>query len=318
MARRKDFAATLAVSAPATDDDGRPSVGQTMLIVMKGNNVGRIFELDPTAGITIIGREDECDIQVVDADVSRRHAAMRFDAEQKSFVVTDLKSRNGTFVNEEPMHDVRTLRIGDKLRLGTTTVMRLSLADEPEAHYAREMFRAALIDGLTGAYNRRYLDERLDEELAFAKRHDKPLSLILVDFDHFKRINDDYGHRAGDYVLRQAIRLINTEVRTEDVVARYGGEEFAVLCRDSNHMQAMVLAERLRKRIEHENFVHDGQTLPVTVSIGIADSSLLPDDSAASFIEAADQALYSAKDAGRNVVHVAPAPKPTSDSEAEP
>ncbi len=302
MAKRKaNLAATIATSGVEANDAPAPAQGM-LLIVMKGNNVGTIFELDTKVGMYVIGREDTCDIVVVDADVSRRHAAVRFDAEQGRFVVKDLDSRNGTFVDGERLSGLRPLDVGDKITLGTTTVMRLSLPDEPEAHYAREMFRAALLDGLTGAYNRRYLEERLDAELAFARRHDKPTSLILVDFDHFKRINDDFGHRAGDHVLQHAIALINAEVRAEDVVARYGGEEFAILCRHTSDEQAAILAERLRAHIAEERFVHDGRQLPVTVSVGIADAKAVGAQTVAAFVEAADQALYAAKAAGRNCV----------------
>ncbi|HHH28654.1 MAG TPA: FHA domain-containing protein, partial [Polyangiaceae bacterium] len=145
MANRK---AHLAATIATGGTDAIPGTGgvarrDMLLIVMKGNNVGSIFELDAKAGMYVIGREDECGIVVVDADVSRRHAAIRFDGQQGCFVVKDLGSRNGTFINGERLADVRSLAVGDKVTLGTTTVMRVSLPDEPEAHYAREMFRAA-------------------------------------------------------------------------------------------------------------------------------------------------------------------------------
>ncbi|MCA9624005.1 MAG: GGDEF domain-containing protein, partial [Myxococcales bacterium] len=117
-----------------------------------------------------------------------------------------------------------------------------------------------------------------------------------------KRINDDYGHRAGDFVLQHAVTLLAREVRAEDVVARYGGEEFGVICRDTTAIQAEVLAERLRALVAATPFVHDGQTLPVTVSIGIAEGS--SHESAGALVEAADRALYLAKEAGRNCVRV--------------
>ncbi|MCA9767910.1 MAG: diguanylate cyclase, partial [Gemmatimonadetes bacterium] len=165
---------------------------------LKGSKTGTTEEF-PLASVSelTLGRDPIAQVRF-DADkddlVGRQHARIVRDPNDPvRFTLTDLNSRNGTFLNNDRLSDVRPLAIGDKVKLGTTTVMRMSLAGEPEAHYAREMFRAALRDGLTGAFNRRYFDERLEAEVAFAKRHHSPLALILVDFDHFKRINDDYG-----------------------------------------------------------------------------------------------------------------------------
>src|SRR5690606_7286323 len=136
--------------------------------------------------------------------------------------------------------------------------------------------------------------ERLVAEVAFARRHRSPLSLLLIDIDHFKNINDAHGHQAGDAVLKGFIELLESEIRTEDVVARYGGEEFIVLCRESLSEGAAGLAERVRSRVERACFVHDGVIIPVTVSIGIAGVVNGIAD-AEGLLKAADQALYLAK-----------------------
>jgi two-component system cell cycle response regulator len=176
----------------------------------------------------------------------------------------------------------------------------VSRATEPEAKYAHQMYQVALRDGLTGAYNRRYLDERLLSEMAFAQRHRIPLGLLMLDLDHFKMVNDTFGHQAGDAVLQRFHALLEEQVRTEDVVARYGGEEFAVLCREADEGSAAVVAERLRRAVEGAAFEYDGQSIPVTVSIGVAISLDVNVDGPESLVRQADLALYQAKEAGRN------------------
>jgi diguanylate cyclase (GGDEF)-like protein len=286
------------VAAESLDDN------QVLLIVMLGNSVGQIFTLTRTRPLTVIGREDIADIQIMDAEISRRHAALRYDAKSGHYTIVDLKSRNGTRVNDVAPAPETVLEIGDMIQLGTTTVLRVSAAHETEAKYARKMYQVALRDGLTGAFNRRYFEERLNAELAFAKRHDGAMTLLLADLDHFKRVNDEFGHRAGDRILQRFTNLIQAEVRSEDVVARYGGEEFAIICRDTSENQAAVLAERLRTVVEQEIFAHDGLAITVTVSLGIAGTKEHNAYQRHELVERADKALYAAKSAGRNTWRV--------------
>lgn len=274
---------------------------QVLLITMRGNNVGEIFALDLRRPLLIIGREDTSDVVVLDAEISRRHAAIRFEPAEERLILVDLKSSNGTWANDVRVEGERTIRVGDKIRLGTSTILRVTLSSEPEAAYAQKMYQAVLRDGLTGAFNRRYLDERIATELAFAARHREPLALLMLDVDHFKHINDVYGHQAGDAVLTTFVELVNQHVRVEDVVARYGGEEFAVLCRETGIEQAMVLAERLRRAIDEHTFQFDGRTIDTTVSIGVANIVDRPGLTANGLVAAADKALYAAKAAGRNL-----------------
>jgi two-component system cell cycle response regulator len=290
-----------AVGAPESSDPDA-----LLLIVMSGNNVGHIHQLDPNKMLTVIGREETAEVQVLDAEISRRHAAIRYEAASGRWLIDDLDSRNGTAVNGEPVTDAEVaLQPSDKIRLGSATVLRLTKANEPEARYARKMYQVALRDGLTGAYNRRYLEERLASEMAFAKRHDSPLALLMLDIDHFKRINDDFGHQAGDAVLKQFCEILQEGVRTEDVVARYGGEEFSVLCRDSLETDALILAERLREAVESAEFAWNGKRIPVTVSIGVAGTQENAIADATALVAAGDAALYEAKDNGRNRVVLA-------------
>ncbi len=294
---------------------------EVLLIVMAGADVGKIFALAKDKPLYLIGRDDNADIQILDGEISRRHAVVRFDARANQFVVSDLDSRNGTYLNGDKLTEEQPLKPSDKIRLGTQSVLRVSLGSETEAGYARQMYHAALRDALTGAFNRRYLDERLESELAFAKRHDEPLSLLLLDLDHFKVVNDRFGHRAGDYVLARFSKLVHEQVRTEDVVARYGGEEFAVVCRQTDEENAIYLAERLRNTVEQEVFEHEGESIRITVSIGFAATCKGQVETVAKLLEAADKALYAAKARGRNrwvAASLAPPASMPPGSDSEP
>lgn len=166
-----------------------------------------------------------------------------------------------------------------------------------------ELENLAHFDGLTGLVNRRYFMERAETELLRAHRYDRPVAVGMADLDFFKRINDTYGHAAGDLVLKTFAQLLKDSVRQTDLVCRYGGEEFAFVFPESTVDEALVLAERFRQRFaEREIFLPDGHRVHVTISIGLADASRLPLEKA---LSCADQALYQAKHEGRNRVIVA-------------
>jgi len=162
-----------------------------------------------------------------------------------------------------------------------------------------EMERMAVTDGLTGLMNHRRFQERLSEEFRRIVRHSEPISLILADIDHFKKINDEYGHPTGDEVLKRVAGVLKEMVRDIDIVARYGGEEFAIILINTDGEGACMLAERIRKAIEKKEFTFRGSRIPVTISLGIASypkNSRIKED----LILRADKALYSAKSKGRN------------------
>jgi len=167
------------------------------------------------------------------------------------------------------------------------------------AKFHSEIERMAITDGLTGLFNHRNFQEKLTAEFRRLERFSAPLSLLLIDIDFFKKINDSYGHPAGDEVLREVSRIIRETIRSVDIPARYGGEEFAALLPGTNHEGALKMAERLRESIEKTNFPIEGKELRVSVSIGAATS---PHDAAAKeeLVEKADKALYYAKRNGRN------------------
>jgi diguanylate cyclase (GGDEF)-like protein len=158
-------------------------------------------------------------------------------------------------------------------------------------------------DRLTGLYNRGHWEESLKVAYARHQRHGNATSLVMFDIDHFKRVNDTYGHQAGDHVIEQVARLVREHVRDSDVAGRYGGEEFAVVLSDTDKVGARVFAERLRKSVEALEVLHDGHSIRFTISLGIADLSK-PSVNHADLIAWADQALYASKNAGRNRVTV--------------
>lgn len=159
----------------------------------------------------------------------------------------------------------------------------------------KELEKLATIDKLTGIYNRRRFEEFLQIEMEVAKRHSQPLSLILVDIDHFKSVNDTYGHQVGDMVLSKTTKVISQNLRKSDIFGRWGGEEFVVICPQTNKNEAFVLAEKLRVAIEKNEFEKVGHK---TICLGIAE--LENDDNEETLVEKADKALYEAKNGGRN------------------
>jgi diguanylate cyclase (GGDEF)-like protein len=275
----------------------KQSRDKAYLIVLAGSNVGEMYRLEGPE--TLLGRGSDATIRLSDDGVSRRHA--RLLQLSGEVMIEDLKSANGTLVNGEAVSQ-RTLQDGDKIRLGSTTILKFTYHDQIDESFQQQMYDAALRDGLTKAFNKKYFLDRLETEIAYARRHRADLSLLMFDVDHFKSINDTFGHLAGDHVLGRLAKLAAHTVRTEDVFARYGGEEFAVMCRGVKLANAGILAERLRMCVESSSFEHEGSRMPVTISVGVAAHPDVPVETATQLIAAADEALYEAKRSGRNRV----------------
>ena len=275
------------------------------LIVLAGEAVGLTYRLEQAE--TIIGRADDAPVRVRDEGVSRRHA--KIVREGAEVWLEDMRSANGTRVNAEAITRC-LLRDGDKIHIGEKTILKFADSDALEEGFHQAMYEAAVRDGLTRAFNKRHFIERLASESAYARRHQSPLSLLMMDVDHFKKVNDNYGHLAGDSVLSTLAQVIMSTVRAEDLVARYGGEEFAVLCRGTPLSNASLLAERLRRMVEAHKFVHGDKPIPVTLSVGVSECSATA-QSAQQLIAEADAALYEAKRGGRNrvVTHAVTRPR---------
>lgn len=244
-----------------------------------------------------IGRGTDNHI-VLDGDsVSRRHA--HFEQRNDAWYAVDDGSTNGTYVNERQIPEGVQLQNNDRIQVGPTIFKYLTGADA-EAKYYEEIYRMTIVDGLTQIHNKRYLFEALERELIRARRHTRALSLIMFDIDFFKRINDECGHLAGDYVLRELSEVVQERIRRDEVFARYGGEEFAIMLPETELAGAATLAETLREKVAEHRFVFQGETISVTVSLGCA--SVLGDDTATTLIARADEKLYEAKRGGRDRV----------------
>ena len=268
------------------------------VVVIAGPNVGQMYPL-PESEATV-GRGKEATIRIADNEISRLHA--RFMRRGDSVIVADNDSTNGTFVNGHQV-TFHALQNGDKIQVGTTTILRFSLHDDLDARFQRQMLENAIRDGLTGAYNKKHFQERLAGEVTFAREGSTALSVILFDLDHFKRINDTYGHLAGDYVLATFSERVGTIIRREDVFARYGGEEFVVLSRGLDTGAGFAFADRIRTLVDDYDFAYEGQKIPVTVSAGVAAMPETTVEVASELVGAADKALYAAKANGRNRTH---------------
>jgi diguanylate cyclase (GGDEF)-like protein len=286
---------TQVVQQPPPDD----SPSNDCLVVIytaEPGLLGKRFVLDKSP--TRVGRGADSQIVLEGDSVSRRHAHLERRA--GAWYVVDDGSTNGTYVNEEQISREQLLNNGDRIKVGPSILKFLSGADA-EAKYHEEIYRMTIVDGLTQIHNKRALFEALEKELMRARRYERDLSLLMFDIDFFKRINDQYGHLAGDHVLRELARVVQERIRREEVFARYGGEEFVILLPETPLQGAAALAENLRQRVANHAFVFQGERIPVTVSIGTA---LLGENDkvAADLIQRADEKLYEAKRGGRNRV----------------
>jgi two-component system, cell cycle response regulator len=270
-----------------------------VLTVLTGGASGKQFKV--SKGSAVIGRGPTVELRVEDDGISRAHARIR--AETNRAWVEDMSSRNGTFVNGAKIAAPTELRDGDKIQVGRSTIIRFGFQDDLDESFHENLMSSALRDGLTKLFNKRYFLERLDSELKFAQRHETALSLLMLDLDHFKKINDTQGHLAGDTVLATIANVLHKAVRNEDVVARFGGEEFAIILRAIGIDSAQLMAERVRKLVEGTLIQLDGgKEMKCTVSIGIAGYPSTPCKTLEHLVEAADKALYRAKHGGRNRV----------------
>lgn len=269
--------------------------GKACLIVIRGRSVGHILELQKLPAV--VGRAPDVELTLDDVAVSRRHAQLEKTAE--GFVIQDLGSTNGVFVNGIRVQRQK-LRDGDRLQVGTTTILKFCMQDELEASFQKTLYDSATRDSLTGLYNRRFFLDTLEVDFQYSYRNDTPLSLLMLDLDHFKMVNDSHGHPAGDTVLKGTSGLIQRGLRSEDVASRHGGEEFAVLLRYTDGPHGYAIAERIRQSIEEHRFEYDGRVIRVTASIGLASLEGRSYRTWQGLIEAADAYLYKAKQQGRN------------------
>jgi len=261
-----------------------------------GPGMGTRYPLGDTP--LVLGRGSDCEIRINDHSVSRKHA--RIQPGIDGYYAVDLQSTNGTYVNDVPA-SMYKLKDGDYLRVGNC-IYRFLMGGNVENEYHEEIYRLTIIDALTDIHNKRYFLEFLDRELARSSRYSRPLSLIMIDIDRFKDINEDLGHLGGDFTLREISARIKGTIRKEELFARYGGEEFAVVLPETTSEGAVSLGERLLRVVNQDPFVYEEKSYSVTISAGVAttlgETSTLPVD----LIRQADEKLYQAKREGRNRV----------------
>ncbi len=273
------------------------ATGDACLILLypPGPNIGRRIPLQNSE--YVIGRVPDVDIVIERDSVSRRHARLlRSDIE--GWCLEDLESTNGSFVNDIRVKR-KPLADGDQIRIGDA-IYKFLTGENVESAYHEEIYRMTILDGLTGVHNKRYFLEFLERELAGHQRHGHPLTLVMFDIDHFKRINDERGHLAGDAALKQLADRIKPRMRREDLLARYGGEEFAAILTVTGLEGGVHFAEDIRERVGGRVFAFDGEEFPVTISLGVACVTGEQGVTADTIIARADEKLYEAKRSGRN------------------
>jgi two-component system, cell cycle response regulator len=273
----------------------RPLGKEACLVVIYGDELGKKYNLNTPS--VVVGRSSKCDIQIDQESISRNHSKIVNTG--KSILVRDLGSTNGTYVNDEPVEEY-ILRDGDLIKIGRT-IFKFLTGGNIENAYHEEIYRLTTVDGLTQISNKRFFMESLEREIARAHRYQRAMSLAMFDIDHFKRINDTYGHLAGDYVLKQLASAVKLKIRREDLFARYGGEEFAIVLPEITLAAALTFAEKIRQVVEEHEFRFENTSIDVTISMGvaIADEDVRDVDE---LIKRADERLYAAKAAGRNRV----------------
>lgn len=245
-----------------------------------------------------IGRSNQCDIVLNHPSISRRHA--KISLEPAGHRIEDMGSTNRIRINEQ-YQTVHSLRTGDRIQLGDR-IFRYLTDDDVENQYHRLVYSMMTRDSLTSVFNKRYLMECLNRELIRCRKFKRPLSVILMDVDHFKTINDHYGHITGDDVLIEMAHRVNSVLDEDMIFARFGGEEFAIVGSEIDFEAAFQLAERCRHAIASLPLETETQSVPMTVSVGLASAVPRKNDKPKRWLIQADQCLYLAKHQGRNQV----------------
>lgn len=251
---------------------------------------------------TALGREKGNDIILNDGKVSKTHceiSVIRSTRGVEQINILDLDSTNGTFVNGEAVVQA-TLRAGDKIQAGVT-ILQLSYSDEIEREYHAKLFDFAARDALTGLYNKRFIVNELENYCRIARRSERAFSLIMIDIDDFKQINDRRGHLAGDEYLKQVAALLASSLREQDIAGRVGGEEFLVILPETPIEGALHLAVRVRMAVEGFALFYQDEPIRTTISVGVCQYEKGIRE-VKDLLDLADRALYEAKRLGKNRV----------------
>ncbi len=273
------------------------------LVQYNGTHLGKRYLLDRLT--VTLGRSLNADIAISEASVSRLHAVISQKLDK--VYIEDTDSANGTFINDKKITN-SVLKDQDMIRLGTV-LLKFFASDNVDSMIQDKIYRMATIDAGTQIFNKQYLMDSLNTEFKMSKNSGRPLSVIYYDLDHFKTVNDRFGHNVGDRVLRENAQLVKTVVRKEDILGRFGGEEFIILLPNTDMNTAADLAERIRRMCEKEKFdlevevngVKQNTTHQQTISMGVAEITGAM-NGPADLLEAADKKLYFSKQNGRNKV----------------
>lgn len=281
-------------------DDAPP-----VLVVLIGppGYVGKQYPI--TTNDIVIGRSVESQVYIDDKSLSRSHA--KFAVNGTEISVIDLGSTNKTVVNGQIIPPLASclLKNNDQIKTGNVIFKYLERGSI-ESMTNAEMYEKAQKDALTGAFSKGALIEKGPEAIKRADVLNEALSLVTFDIDHFKKVNDSFGHNGGDFVLRELSRIVITKlIRSNDYFARYGGEEFVLILSGTSTKTAGEVAERIRQTVESHEFIFEGRKIPVTISIGVATRTPAESDWMQIY-ERADRALYQSKQSGRNKVTIAP------------
>lgn len=265
--------------------------------------VGKQYPI--TANDIVIGRSVESQVYIDDKSLSRSHAKFAVNATEVS--VIDLGSTNKTVVNGQVIPPLASclLKNNDQIKTGNV-IFKFLEKGSIEAMTNATMYERSQKDALTGAHSKGALLEKGPEAIKRAEVLNEPLSLVTFDIDHFKKINDNYGHPGGDYILKELCRIVITKlIRANDFFARYGGEEFVLILSGTPLKTANEVGERIRHTIENHEFSWEGKKIPVTISVGVAARNPNETDWSQTY-ERADKALYVSKQTGRNRSTTAP------------
>ena len=281
----------------------RPDRGTPALIVVAGGDLGKVFQFDQED--KTIGRDVEAEILLRDSLVSRRHAQVyRQKAEDSDaiyYVIVDLHSTNGTFVNSERISKA-FLQDGDKIQIGNTT-LKFTFHDETDHRYQQEIQRRIQLDELTGLLSLNSFYERLERRLKQAQRSQSRVTILMMDLDGLKAVNEKHGHLAGSFLIKRVGRILHVQLGRLGEVGRYGGDEFIACVPDLETEAILARLEKLRAAIAEHRFTFKNKKVRITLSMGLA---TFPWDghSVEALVTAADGALFSAKRQGKNQVVV--------------
>ncbi|MCY4380097.1 MAG: GGDEF domain-containing protein [Proteobacteria bacterium] len=278
------------------------------LVQYNGDQLGKRFSVGKN--ISIAGRSPEATIFIDEPSVSRMHAKF-FSSSEGKVTIEDLGSSNGTFLNDKPVKQKSPINNGDMIRLGAVLFKFFSSSNMDNLVHDK-IYKMVTVDSGTGAFNKKYLQDTLSSEFKVAKTYNQDIAIIYYDLDFFKKVNDTYGHEAGDIILKQSVEHVNKLIRTQDVLCRFGGEEFVIILPSTSESTATELAERIRSSMAKKIFeipqkTPKGRTivpLKQTISLGVAGLRREMND-VRELLEIADNRLYLSKKNGRNRVTAA-------------